>query len=525
MPIALLCPKCQIPLTFGNDRAGTTFPCPRCCAPISVPTETPPPRVSPTLRPAKPNPHSLTDWAEVNDALTDADEEMDGTLTSQEENQIREALTKYARSIPHHDLPSLGSEVTTLTLVRELRTYSLTLRSLFEKRHAHREEEPWTGGSCPRPTIDERNIRVWDYDFPVPPKFSPATQSHRVNESQEVRICGRCNGLKWTICSRCSGSCGVTCSKCRGSGEEVCGRCHGGGYAPMYYQNGQVARVPCPCNTGYVRCGTCIGRGRVQCPTCWGKGQVTCRGCNGCGEVMSYLCVIQTFEPTTQKGATRFIGTEGDELEELTDLTDYKRFLVLNTTVPHASLNLVNGSQRVRDWITNAVAGARAEDTVENRLVRQKLVLWCASALEVRYEFGGKEYSAWFAGRQFRIHTKDNSITDVLLGMVAESVALWKEGNNEDSARQLREVMAMAKADKACRLAYEKVSDTIPAQLESKAKWFWWKPFIVAGFSAIVIILVFELILLAVKMTREKTTESHSVPTQTNRWKHSPAKE
>ncbi len=37
MPIVLLCPGCKTRLTVGDDRAGTTFGCPRCATPISVP--------------------------------------------------------------------------------------------------------------------------------------------------------------------------------------------------------------------------------------------------------------------------------------------------------------------------------------------------------------------------------------------------------------------------------------------------------------------------------------------------------
>jgi hypothetical protein len=42
MAIVILCPKCKTRLTLGDDRVGTTFECPRCDGPISVPIPLPP---------------------------------------------------------------------------------------------------------------------------------------------------------------------------------------------------------------------------------------------------------------------------------------------------------------------------------------------------------------------------------------------------------------------------------------------------------------------------------------------------
>ena len=220
MTITLHCPGCTTRLTFGNDRAGTSFSCPRCTSAIHVPL------ASPSPAPARARGcRNLTDWTELNDALDNAEELLLGTLKTSEEESMREALTEYADTIPHHELSELGNDIVNLTLFHVVRAYSLRLRSLYEQRHAKREEEPWTGESCPPPTIDEKSIRIWDYQYPaLPSEFRPITQSHRVNESQELRICSRCNGRKWTFCLLCSGSGGVTCASCHGSREEVCPR-------------------------------------------------------------------------------------------------------------------------------------------------------------------------------------------------------------------------------------------------------------------------------------------------------------
>ena len=54
MAIVVLCPSCSVRLTLGDDRAGTTFECPKCNNPMSVPPD--PSHRSDSLPPAMPPP-------------------------------------------------------------------------------------------------------------------------------------------------------------------------------------------------------------------------------------------------------------------------------------------------------------------------------------------------------------------------------------------------------------------------------------------------------------------------------------
>ena len=61
MPLALLCPGCKTRLTVGDDRAGTSFVCPRCTPSISVPVvakapPSAPPPLPPRAKPPTPAP-------------------------------------------------------------------------------------------------------------------------------------------------------------------------------------------------------------------------------------------------------------------------------------------------------------------------------------------------------------------------------------------------------------------------------------------------------------------------------------
>lgn len=56
MPIVILCPTadCRVRLTIGDERAGSTFECPRCRTPISVPVLLPPTVPTPAASPTPP---------------------------------------------------------------------------------------------------------------------------------------------------------------------------------------------------------------------------------------------------------------------------------------------------------------------------------------------------------------------------------------------------------------------------------------------------------------------------------------
>jgi hypothetical protein len=57
MAIVVLCPKCSVKLTLGDDRSGGTMECPRCSTPITIPALLPPaPPTPPKPAPSPPRP-------------------------------------------------------------------------------------------------------------------------------------------------------------------------------------------------------------------------------------------------------------------------------------------------------------------------------------------------------------------------------------------------------------------------------------------------------------------------------------
>jgi hypothetical protein len=532
MAIRFSCPTCNKALAVPDDKAGVKVACPGCKQPFRVPasgqaaagdghaTKSASSAAVGTAIASGPKTsrgactsHSLSEWGQVDAALGDAVEVLDRDLSKQEEAQVRASLTAYAEAVPHHDLRGLGKQVT-ITRVREFRTYRVVLDSLYERRQPARKEEPFQGGDVPPPTTTEENIQVWSYGYATATDFRKGTVEHRVGESQQVVVCKKCGGQTITECAACSASGFVTCSACGGSGRAgkcpqcrgkgevkerrdvppeweicractggvavgggVCSICNGTGMAKHHYYQERV--IPCgSCSaSGKAVCTSCGGNGRVRCPRCGGAGKTPCSTCRATGKTLSYLCVVQSFDVSTETISVPSSEIEAGTVTGMLQPSDHSAFLTLTTTDPPTGLTLASGPKQLRGAVTKACDTALARVSQESRLMRQRLQVGVASILEVGYQHDGKEYTAWFIGKQLRVYAPASPVTDALKQMVKKAVKTWRKGDSKDATLLLREVMDMAGADPHCNAAYEEVRDTIPADLESKAKWVRWKPF------------------------------------------------
>lgn len=512
MPIRFACPDCKKPLTVSDDRAGAKVACPACKTPLRVP----PAAAAPASAPRPGPPHALDAWDQVDGVLGGTVEVVDRRLDTPEEGRVRASLTGYADAIPHHDRRGLGKQVK-ITKVREFRSHRVVLDSLYEKRHVARKQEPFGGTPPPPATTTEANIRVWDYPHPTPDEFKKAAVENRVEDSRQVAACQPCSGHGKVTCPTCTGSGAVPCSGCGGSGGLACRQCGGSGQVKEkvnlppewthctacrggvnysgdvcmvcngtammkehYYQERTSACGACS-GRGTVSCTSCGGRSQVRCQTCSGNKSVPCSPCKATGKMISYLAVVQSFEPATQTIPVPCAGLKDAAIAGSLQPADFTPFLTLATTAHPAALKLTSGFEKLRGGISKAFDIALARGSDESRLVRQRLQVGVASVLEVGYEHEGGAYTAWFVGKQLRVHAPVSPVTDALHEMVKEAVRAWKKGDRKAATLGLREVLDMAAADPSCQRAYDEVRDTIPADLESKAKWVRWKPFIIAG--------------------------------------------
>lgn len=467
----------------------------------------------------------LSSWDQVDGVLGGAVEVADRRLTDRELAGVRAGLAGYAATIPHHGVEDFGRRAK-ITAVREFLTYRVVLDSLYERRVAARKQEPFSGGSPPAPTVTEATIQVWSYPYPTGKEFRGGSVENRVEESRQVAACVSCSGYGSGACATCSGSGAVPCSGCKGTGGLGCRQCGGGGQVkergnlpPEWTHctgcrgginySGDVCVV---CNgtammkeqyyqERLVSCGVCSGRGAVSCTSCGGHRQVRCRTCTGnkrvpcppckaTGKMISYLAVVQTFEPATQTTPVPCPKLKDGAVNGLIQEADYSPFLTLTTNTYPPALGLTAGTEGLRAAIIRAFDAGLAPASAENRLTRQRLHVAVASVLEVGYEYEGKPYTAFAVGKQYRVHAAASPVTDALQRMVEEAVGTWEGGDRKAATLRLREVLDMAAADPCCRGAYEAVKDTIPADLESKARWLRWRPFLIVGGIAAAVFLV-----------------------------------
>ncbi|MBN9520102.1 hypothetical protein J0H58_16505 [bacterium] len=532
MAIRFACPSCSKTLTVPDDRAGAKGACPACKAAVLVP-----PVAAPALSSRPGPPFTLDSWGQVDGVLGGLVEVVDRKFTGKEDAKVRAGLTGYAAAIPHHGVDDLGGRAK-ITAVREHRVYRVVLESLHEKRLVTRKEEPFGDGNEPDPQVTEDTIRVWDYHYPPAAEFGKGTKENVVGDSRGVRPCQACSGQKAVACEKCLGQSTIECPTCGGDGRKLCPRCHGDRILRVKVGTQQKARkcgwcrggrnldgsvcltcngtgmgyededayqaIPCSCGTGLIRCLTCEGSKRLRCPRCSGSGRVTCGGCQGRGRMLSYLCVVQSFEQNYRTSNVTGSGLKDMGLADKLQPSDYSPFLTLATTDIPARLTLTGGVEPLRAAIAKAFTAGLTPASTDNRLVRQRLVVGVASVLEVAYEVEGEAYTAWFVGRSLTAHVPDSPVTAALPAMARDAVRAWEKGDRKGATGMLREVMDMAAADEGCRRAYERIRDTIPTDLESKAKWVRWKPFFIAGGIAAAVFLVVAVVGIGYAVTKAK---------------------
>lgn len=533
MALRFACPSCSKTLTVPDDRAGSKGSCPSCKAAVTVPW------VAAPVPPSRPDPaFTLDSWDQVNGVLGGLIEVVGRTLTDNEEDKVRAGLTGYAAAIPHHRISDLGKQAR-ITRVREHRTYRVVLDSLYERRQVARKQEPFTGTAPPPATTTEANIRVWAFTHPTPDGFPKVTAEHPVADTRQVAACARCGGQARLDCSACTASGAVPCSPCGGGGTQGCPQCRGSGQVTErrelppewgyckackggvrddgsgcwtcngtgwlqqhFYQERTGACAHCV--GGRTACTACGGAKRVRCSPCTGTGKVACAACKATGRMMSYLAVVQTFEPSAQTVPVPCPKLADGAVVGLIREADYSPALTLATNTCPPALALKSGVEPLRATISKAFTAALTPASADNRLVRQRLVVGAATILEVGYECEGEAYTAWFAGRSLTAHVPASPVTTALAGMVKTAVKQWEKGDRKAATTLLREVMDMAETDAGCRRVYERVKDAIPADLESKARWVRLKPYLIAGGIAAALLLVVAVVGIGYAVTKAK---------------------
>ena len=100
--------------------------------------------------------------------------------------------------------------------------YLYVLHSFTETRITKWKEVPYLGGYVDGPENGPMPYK-WDVTVTVPNSFEDDKRRYVVPHSEEVKICGRCNGIGKTTCSGCGGMGGrmVTNTRTDANGNTV----------------------------------------------------------------------------------------------------------------------------------------------------------------------------------------------------------------------------------------------------------------------------------------------------------------
>ena len=505
--IRFACPSCGKGFRVGADKAGRRVSCPGCGNALDIPTE--PPTSFDNSRG-----HGLahcTEWNQLDGLLAEQNGEPQPVrLSRASEDRFRSALTAHADAVPGHTVERLGDAIT-VESVEAVPVYRVRLDSLYECRRVEPRQRSHAGEHLPPATVTVARLDPWSFDASSPDGFAVSTDELPVEGSQRIETCGRCGGVGGTPCQSCGETGAVTCFRCGGGGTEECGTCSGRGIEVVVVGSrseprdcrsclggyvvyaGSEKRYPCMACRGNgvyhvqvddkkpIQCRRCLGGGRevctmcggkrsLKCKSCSGSARLMCEGCRGSGQIVSYLAIVRSFDPGSTARAASEIKVPGRLIDRLEECERDPVIDVRTTDVPNL-VHLTAGPADMRDAIEQAFAESVGGCPADHRVARQRLSVGLTNVHRVKYQYGGKSYSAWW------MDTPDNpllaSITsplaDAVGDLVNEALRLWEGGERRAAALMLQDVVAMAKSDRRCREVLDDRRADIPPELWSLA--------------------------------------------------------
>ena len=446
-------------------------------------------------------------------------------LSETEIATVREKLSAWAKSIPHHDIIQFGKcvEIEKATVYPY---YHFTLRTQYESRAIERRQEPYRGARIPPLATDEGNINIWNYPPALIDDFTPASREFKVDDSQEVRECARCEGTGKTQCKSCTGKGRVRCDTCRGAGTVTCRTCHGGGQVekirqevrfrshteyrtvtkyreqytseqrrrgpepytvqePYKTQEQYTVDVPyqerCPtCDShGKVTCISCQGNQAVTCGTCTGAGELTCHDCDGKRRVVSYLVLHDIFEPVEDSRLHPNSGVAKD-LSNMLEMMDGARIPPLWITHSEFQTSITDllENPTLRGAIANAITSSKSPTGPAKRITKQSLKVRRDDVILVRYAYEGSSYELFLCGRNYQIHATHSPMSKAAEDALDRARAHLDTDEIDKGLQELKRGFEMGQRDGKARATLEalriKLSEAYVAEAVNVSEgWLW----------------------------------------------------
>ena len=435
-------------------------------------------------------------------------------LVAADISRIRVALTDYADAIPYHGVDEFGDHVTSINGFI-VPVFSITLKTLYEKRTAVPHEEPYSDRSLPARMAMNADGDLWNFPFPEQVTFTNSNHEHRLEHTQKTVKCASCAATGDVRCSQCDGACQLACPKCGGrktitctacSGKsliresrvvqrqvactgsifsggcnrgrlikpgkigtldqfnswerrdritnEPCPRCQGSGVVTKF--DTEAYTVPCSTcrQSGQVYCDGCGASGLVRCPMCQSRGKVVCGRCKGNKLVVTFSLVSQSFIPSEATIIASCSELPANVLESLTT-EEFRPVLKWQGSALPADPEADGALQTKIPWIAANIRQlcAKAKESVspDVRIARQEIVIRQAQVLYSLYLYDGNEYALCFVGRDCRPFPITSPFASFTRAMLERAAEAGQNGDYAAGGVYLRRCWDVAKRDRCSK--------------------------------------------------------------------------
>ena len=434
--------------------------------------------------------------------------ENDLTNDSDTVEMVKKQISKWAKSIPHHNYKNLGDLVEIVEVV-ERPVYTFGLHSQLDTRTVREGEKPFTGQDIPEKIYHHPSeVEVWDQDLHLPADFKEENNSYIVEGSQEVITCSRCKGRGRTICDTCSGKGSHECGSCSGSGEttcqachgtgkqqEKCGTCGGSGQVKSDYNNAEQRWNYIQCSscsggshtvncsrchgTKKETCSTCSGSGTVRCETCKGTGEITCPKCEGSGKTIKYFIIDQELIPRLDTASIEHELVAKRYPKFGIDSNSSYGISVGTFEVTDGSADFLSENETMIPQFEDLRSYSVAQTSEITHIVRQTVSVREVPLIEVKYSFEERGYRLLIfnrgakLGKKNEFYSTDSPMSRIAGGHYKEARKFFEEGNYVDCYKIAYKAMQMNPGNTKA----QKLIDESEEKLRKPGIWASWLTF------------------------------------------------
>lgn len=366
---------------------------------------------------------------------------------------IRKIITNWANNIEGHPYKNLGDFIEIKTL-NEFPNYWLRLQTLYETRTLDRSYKLFNKGvKIPQKALSmqEAEANLWEYPLKQILSFEEDKVYYEIPETQEIKMCDRCDGTGRKKCGECDGTGWIKCDKCEGGWVE-CYKCMGKGRISEYSsvtQEYQYRSCPTCGGRGWIPCNYCDGKGKNKCSSCIGDGYVKCSECYGQGKVISYIKVVGEYKvsPSETIVWNPAISQKDKEIFSADLTKNINNYLEPQEIVIGEAKEFDSDDIKAPTYpgldidIKQLIDKAKNKKTKNTRIIKQKLIGKKIYCVKLEYKFNNKDYSLWIIGRGRKIYYSNTPIDDFAKLSYNEAVTLVENKDYDKALQKLEETI------------------------------------------------------------------------------------